>query len=139
MTIEKARPLVTQRNGRGVELGRLNSLIFIVSRLPRECKNNLQGGDCMTFSDVVRRFDGVKSIGNNRVQCRCPCHADDKASLSITLSDNGRILFYDHAGCSTKDILDRVGLTFADITPEKRERKTYFDHNAVKATPHKVA
>ncbi len=73
----------------------------------------------MTFSEIVRRFDGAKITGENQAIVRCPCHADAKASLSIGVGGGGKILFYCHAGCQTKDILDRVGLKFSDVMPEK--------------------
>lgn len=49
---------------------------------------------------------------------KCPCHNDNKASLSIALSDNGTILLKCHAGCRTEDILETLGLKMKDLFPE---------------------
>jgi hypothetical protein len=41
--------------------------------------------------------------------CRCPAHADKKASLSITLRED-RILMFCHAGCHMRDICKAMGI-----------------------------
>jgi len=46
---------------------------------------------------------------------RCPAHDDNSPSLSITGTPNGNVLLYCHAGCSTPEIIDKLGLTFNDL------------------------
>ncbi|MBU4399979.1 MAG: hypothetical protein KKE86_11670, partial [Planctomycetes bacterium] len=46
---------------------------------------------------------------------RCPGHADDRASLSISAGDDGRTLLHCHAGCALDAILGKVGLTKRDL------------------------
>lgn len=68
--------------------------------------------------------------------CVCPCHNDKKASLTVSIGDNGGIVFFCHAGCRTEDILSSIGLTFSDISPEREETnvtKGKFDFNNVVA------
>lgn len=68
--------------------------------------------------------------------CVCPCHNDKKASLTVSIGDNGGIVFFCHAGCRTEDILSAIGLTFADISPEREKTnvtKGNFDFNNVVA------
>lgn len=77
----------------------------------------------MTFNEVVSRFDNAKRITKGTgmreaYQVRCPCHKDKENSLTISFSDNGKILMRCHAGCDTEDILAAVGLTMADICGE---------------------
>ena len=48
---------------------------------------------------------------------RCPAHADQRASLSITAGDDGRALLHCHAGCATADVLKAIGLTTKDLFP----------------------
>jgi hypothetical protein len=50
----------------------------------------------MHLSEIISKFQNAKLIGENSYQVRCPCHNDDKASLTITEEDN-KILLYDHA------------------------------------------
>ena len=88
----------------------------------------------LTFSEVLRQFDGVKQTSDSQAMARCPCHNDRKASLSIGKGDDGKVLLYCQAGCKTQDILSKIGLTFSDLMPEKRERSTKFDFKNVVAT-----
>ena len=57
--------------------------------------------------------------------CKCPCHHDKKASLSIDKIGD-RILLHCFAGCKPEDILAAVGLTFSDLSPNAKKR-TYID------------
>ena len=67
----------------------------------------------MHLNEIINRFNGAKSIGENRYQVKCPAHKDDKASLTISEED-GKILLYCHAGCDTKNILNAIGLQEKD-------------------------
>jgi len=46
--------------------------------------------------------------------CRCPCHDDRKASLSVTVKDT-KILVTCHAGCETLAIMQTIGLPMSDL------------------------
>jgi len=48
---------------------------------------------------------------------RCPAHDDERPSLSIKLTDDGRILLQCFAGCSIEQILAALRLTKADLIP----------------------
>ncbi len=50
---------------------------------------------------------------------QCASHDDRAASLSIGAGDDGRVLMKCHAGCSTEDVVCALGLTMADLFPEK--------------------
>lgn len=65
------------------------------------------------FQDFISHFD-VKRKSGNRYQCKCPCHHDKKASLSITDAGD-KPLVKCHAGCDTFDILAAVGLEKSDL------------------------
>lgn len=73
--------------------------------------------------------------------CVCPCHNDKKASLTVSIGDNGGIVFFCHAGCRTEDILSVIGLTFADISPEREQsnvtREKFDFQNVVAAYEYK--
>lgn len=67
----------------------------------------------MITSDVLKHFDDV--IGrDNHYMVKCPCHDDKRQSLSIT-GVNGVTLIHCFAGCSTHDVLKKVGLSFSDL------------------------
>lgn len=52
--------------------------------------------------------------------CRCPNHKDSNPSMVVSLGDE-RILMHCHAGCPTPEIVERIGLTMADLFPEKKK------------------
>ena len=76
----------------------------------------------MFIEEILRKFQGVKEIGEKQFQCLCPTHSDKKASLTIT-EDGEKILMYCHAGCDTKDILNAVGLKESDLFNNKIQEK----------------
>ena len=52
----------------------------------------------------------------------CPAHDDRKASLSIKLAEDGnKILVHCFAGCTTEDILTKVGLSMNELYLEQRK------------------
>jgi hypothetical protein len=67
---------------------------------------------------LTSRFEGVKRTGQGRFIAKCPAHADKSPSLVVSEKD-GKILFHCFAGCSPSDVLGAVGLTFADLYPER--------------------
>lgn len=68
----------------------------------------------MTTISILARFQDVKKCGKG-YRCRCPAHDDKKPSLMICPADNGGTLVKCMAGCATKEVLERVGLTMKDI------------------------
>lgn len=68
----------------------------------------------MHLNEIISRFNGVKSIGENSYQVQCPAHKDDKASLTISEEDN-KILMHCHAGCDLNNILNAIGLQEKDL------------------------
>lgn len=85
----------------------------------------------LIIQDVLDRFEGVRGGANGQWDAKCPCHDDRKQSLRIKLGDGGRILIYDQAGCQTEDVLSAVKLTWADIMPEREEKKPGFDYDNI--------
>ena len=73
---------------------------------------------------LLPRLKGMKHTGPNRWQAFCPAHEEHpeghKPSLSVTTSADGTIAMYCHGGCSTRDVLRTMGLTFKDLQPPGR-------------------
>ncbi|MSU78931.1 MAG: DUF3987 domain-containing protein [Gemmataceae bacterium] len=65
---------------------------------------------------IAEHFAGARPSGQGYAAL-CPCHDDSHPSLSINEGEEGRILIYCHAGCPTRDLLQIVGLTMADLMP----------------------
>ena len=61
---------------------------------------------------------GGRKVGGQYL-VRCPVHDDQKPSLGVRERDDGSLLVRCYAGCATEDILDALGLEFADLYPER--------------------
>lgn len=61
---------------------------------------------------VVKRGRGWKAS--------CPCHEDPTQSLSVSLGEGGRILFFCHAGCDRLGVLTKIGLKWRDLYANKK-------------------
>ena len=68
----------------------------------------------MNVDEILSHFQNARRNGRG-FMARCPSHEDKKNSLSITPSESGNILMKCMAGCSTKSVIDAVGLTWRDL------------------------
>ncbi len=68
----------------------------------------------MTLPELLSRFEGVKKTSNG-YDVKCPAHDDATASLSISESDDHKILLHCHAGCPTEYIVNKLGLKVSDL------------------------
>lgn len=66
----------------------------------------------MSLRDVHEALaaNGLKATGAERWEARCPAHEDRKASLSVGLGSEGRVLLKCHAGCATEDVVKALQL-----------------------------
>ena len=71
---------------------------------------------------LLSRLSKVKRTGPDRYIACCPAHDDRTPSMGISQKD-GNIIFHCFAGCEPADILESVGLTFADLYPERPNHK----------------
>lgn len=74
---------------------------------------------------LLQKLKKVRYSGQHQAMACCPAHDDRSPSLSIKDAGGGRILLNCLAGCATEDVLSAIGLTFADIQPEKRPTETF--------------
>lgn len=74
----------------------------------------------LSVDDVVARLDGAKAAGDG-YEARCPVHDDSNASLSVRAGDRQAVVLHCHAGCKPRDIVEAIGLTWADVcAPRER-------------------
>jgi hypothetical protein len=73
---------------------------------------------------VLERLDGVRQSGPGRWLARCPAHDDGRPSLSIREGDDGRVLLHCFTGCGGLEIVDALGLQWADLFVESDRRPT---------------
>lgn len=76
----------------------------------------------MKINEFLTHFPGWKQTGTNQYIAHCPTREDKNPSLSISVSDDGRILMHDHGGASNEEILNKVGLKMRDLYPENMQR-----------------
>lgn len=72
---------------------------------------------------VLAAFPGARATGTGW-QARCPSHEDRRASLSLSVGDDGTALIYCHAGCDPQNVIQAAGLDWADLFPESSSRRT---------------
>ncbi len=68
----------------------------------------------MNTGQILNKLSGVKKTAGSHM-AKCPAHEDKTASLSIKTVEDGKTILHCFAGCSTDDILTKIGLTFADL------------------------
>lgn len=64
---------------------------------------------------VLPRLRNIKKTGVGYMAC-CPAHDDNTASLSITQGREHPVVLHCHAGCDQTNIINQLGLTWADLS-----------------------
>lgn len=72
----------------------------------------------MSADTLLSRLEKVKRTGPGSWLARCPAHEDKSPSLSVA-ERSERVLLHCFAGCSALEVLQSVGLDFADVMPPK--------------------
>ena len=67
---------------------------------------------------LLARLDRVQKSGNGW-RADCPAGHKARGSLSIAQGDDGRVLLHCFSGCATSDVLGALGLSMADVMPER--------------------
>lgn len=75
----------------------------------------------LDFDERVQSLFGslqkLKKSRKGYVAC-CPAHDDSNPSLSISPSEDGKILVKCHKGCSTESVVQAAGCTMQDLMPQ---------------------
>ena len=74
---------------------------------------------------LLSKLSNVKSLGDGKWIACCPYHDDKTPSLPIRYGFNGGIILNCLAGCATENVLAAIGLTFADLFPDKPQNIQY--------------
>lgn len=80
-----------------------------------------RGGDDMATMTLADAVHAVRRDGKPR-DVQCSAHEDARASLSVSVADDGKILLCCHAGCATEAVLQSAGLTWADVMPPPNQK-----------------
>lgn len=90
----------------------------------------------MKFSTILAPLEGVTQQGDGYL-ARCPAHGDSKPSLRVALNKDGTVLIKCRAGCKTPDVIEAMGITFAqlfDVEADEAATVTVHEHS-VRVTP----
>lgn len=80
----------------------------------------------MELQDFLSRLEGVKKTGGNQWEAKCPAHDDRKASLSVSVGENKKIVLFCHAGCDMeRDVLPAMGLKKSDLVQSDPHPQAY--------------
>lgn len=71
----------------------------------------------MNLQDIVSMCKGVVKSGR-QYKALCPAHEDKKPSMTVTEMPDGGKRLVCHAGCTTQQICDALGISPADLQPE---------------------
>lgn len=71
---------------------------------------------------VLPKLTGIRKHGDG-YSARCPAHEDSNPSLSIKAGTDQPIVLHCHAGCDPDTILAELGLTWADISAPREDRR----------------
>ena len=71
------------------------------------------------LAERIRQHGRVVRGGPTQWSAQCPAHDDQSPSLSIGTGAEGIPLVHCQAGCPTESVLDAVGLTMADLMPDR--------------------
>ncbi len=78
--------------------------------------------------DVLSSLDKVKKSGTRQWVALCPSHDDQRQSLSVGSTPDGKALLHCHAGCEYIDIITVLGLYKEAPTSTKREIVETYDY-----------
>jgi len=78
----------------------------------------------LTAQDILSRLQGVRG-GRGQWTARCPAHDDRQNSLSVSEGNDGRVLLHCHAGCDVDRITAALGISPADLFPDKPRSRDY--------------
>jgi hypothetical protein len=72
----------------------------------------------MSAQVLLARLEGVKGR-DGHWRARCPVHGSRSGTLAIRELPTGQVLLKCHAQCDTQDILQKVGLNWEDLFPDR--------------------
>lgn len=73
----------------------------------------------MSADAILHLLKNVRQTGHDQWIASCPAHDDRSPSLGVRECTDGRLLLHCFASCPTEAVLASLGLSFADVMPEK--------------------
>lgn len=86
------------------------------------------------YEAVLARLSNVRG-GEGHWEASCPAHDDQRASLSLSIGDAGKLLVRCHAGCTFDAIRSALGIDAADFFPPDSEPPCVTGHPKKRREP----
>lgn len=80
----------------------------------------------LAFDAILSKFDSPRRVGKEW-RTRCPVHGDSTPSLDISEGHTGPVFQCRSHHCQTTAILQAVGLTWADVLPDRNGQPDRWD------------
>src|SRR5699024_11485919 len=82
----------------------------------------------LDLNEILSRLEGVHGSGK-QYSARCQAHDDKRASLSVSVGEDGKVLFNCHDGCTAQEITRALGLSMEVLRSEEHtsELQSRFD------------
>lgn len=71
------------------------------------------------LENLLGRVQKAKRSGRDSWIACCPAHQDKNPSMTIREVEEGKLLVHCFAGCSIEEIVSSIGITLADLMPER--------------------
>lgn len=72
------------------------------------------------IDNLISRLQKVRQTGRDSWIACCPAHADKSPSMTIREVEEGKVLVHCFAGCGIDEIVGAVGISLADLMPERQ-------------------
>jgi hypothetical protein len=80
------------------------------------------------ITNILSKLKKVVTKPNDTWMACCPAHQDKSPSLSISQSNDGKILLYCFAGCSIEEITDALGIDLSQLFPDSHFNRSEYYH-----------
>ena len=71
------------------------------------------------LGNLLSRLEKVRPTGQGSYQARCPGHDDNRPSLAIRETADGKVLIHCFAGCTAHEVVAAIGLDISDLFPPR--------------------
>lgn len=72
------------------------------------------------LDNFISRLHKPRQTGRDSWIACCPAHADKSPSMTIREVEEGKVLVHCFAGCGIDEIVGAVGISLADLMPERQ-------------------
>jgi hypothetical protein len=78
---------------------------------------------------VLDRLQATQWIRRGQWTAQCPAHRDEERNLSISETDDGKVLIHCRRGCNWREILDAMDLPASALFPQRPGRRLRWDED----------